>query len=190
VSRNDVILGAFALALVVFSVLVAMVIPRRRPDFPGNRLGLFVAICVLLVAAMLAAVEVFGAEEGHEAAAEEEVATNVQDSGEPDAETGGGPSTTGETETGQTETGGGEAGGDVARGKEVFASAGCANCHTLKAAGAEGTIGPNLDELKPGLEAAVEQVTNGGNGMPAFGDQLSPEDIQAVAAFVVQSTGG
>jgi mono/diheme cytochrome c family protein len=188
VSRNDLILGAFALALVVFSVVVSMVIPRRRPDFPGNRLGLFVAISVLLVVAMLAAVEVFGAEEGHEAAAEEEVATNVQDSGEPDTETGGSPVTTGQTPTGETETGDGEPGGDVARGEEVFASAGCGNCHVLEAAGAQGTIGPNLDDVRPGLEATVEQVTNGGNGMPAFGDQLSQEDIQAVAAFVVQST--
>ncbi len=73
------------------------------------------------------------------------------------------------------------------KGKALFRQS-CWSCHTLKAAGAEGTIGPNLDELKPGLEAAVEQVTNGGNGMPAFGDQLSQEDIQAVAAFVVAST--
>ncbi len=187
-SRNDVILGAFALALVVFSVVVSAVVPRRRPEFPGNRLGLFVAIAVLLVAAMLAAVEVFGAEEGHEAAAKDEVATNVQDSGEPDTEAGATPSTTGTTPTGESETGGGEGEGDVARGEEVFASAGCANCHTLEAAGAVGTIGPNLDQVKPSLEATVEQVTNGGNGMPAFGDQLSQEDIQAVAAFVVAST--
>jgi sulfite dehydrogenase len=188
VSRNDVILGAFALALVLFSVVVAAVVPRRRPDFPGNHLGLFVGAAVLLVGAMLAAVEVFGVEEGHEATARSEVATNVQDSGEPDTETGATPSTTATTSTGETETEGGEAGGDVARGKEVFASAGCANCHTLEAAGATGTVGPNLDQLKPSLEAAREQVTNGGNGMPAFGDQLSQEDIQAVAAFVVEST--
>ena len=54
----------------------------------------------------------------------------------------------------------------------------------------EGTIGPNLDETQLGAEEIAEQVTNGGNGMPAFGDQLSPEEIQDVAAFVAESAGG
>ena len=34
-------------------------------------------------------------------------------------------------------------------GKAIFASAGCASCHTLKDAGAKGNVGPNLDSLKP-----------------------------------------
>ena len=33
--------------------------------------------------------------------------------------------------------------------KEVFASAGCGGCHTLKDAGSSGNVGPNLDDLKP-----------------------------------------
>jgi cytochrome c6 len=70
----------------------------------------------------------------------------------------------------------------------VFASAGCGGCHTLKAAGAEGNVGPNLDQLKPAYDAVVDQVTHGGGGMPAFGDQLSEEQIQNVAAYVVAST--
>src|ERR1700755_2664425 len=39
--------------------------------------------------------------------------------------------------------------GDSANGKSVFASAGCGSCHTLAAAKATGTVGPNLDDLKP-----------------------------------------
>jgi mono/diheme cytochrome c family protein len=41
-------------------------------------------------------------------------------------------------------TGGRVSGGDVAHGKQVFTKT-CSSCHTLAAAGAAGTIGPNLD---------------------------------------------
>jgi mono/diheme cytochrome c family protein len=80
--------------------------------------------------------------------------------------------------------------GDPEAGAAVFASAGCGGCHTLAAAGSSGAVGPNLDELQPELEQVVEQVTNGGGGMPAFGETLSEEQIQDVAAYVVQSTSG
>jgi mono/diheme cytochrome c family protein len=96
---------------------------------------------------------------------------------------------TGQTETAQTETqGGGEVQGDPAAGKSVFASAGCVSCHTLSAAAATGTIGPNLDEVKPAYDLIIERVTNGKSPMPAFKGQLSDEQIQDVAAFVYTST--
>jgi cytochrome c551 len=85
-------------------------------------------------------------------------------------------------------TGGGETGG-AADGAAVFASAGCGTCHTLAAANASGNVGPNLDELKPSKEQVEEQVKNGGGGMPAFEDQLSPEEISAVAEYVSSSAG-
>jgi mono/diheme cytochrome c family protein len=78
--------------------------------------------------------------------------------------------------------------GDAAAGKDVFASSGCAGCHTLKAANATGTVGPNLDEKKPPLSLIVDRVTNGKSPMPAFGGTLSPKQIADVAAFVYQST--
>src|ERR671937_1181258 len=34
-------------------------------------------------------------------------------------------------------------------GAAVFASAGCGTCHTLAAAGSHGSLGPNLDKLRP-----------------------------------------
>lgn len=73
-------------------------------------------------------------------------------------------------------------------GKEIFASS-CASCHTLAAAGASGTIGPNLDEAKPTLDLAVDRVTNGQGVMPSFMDQLSEAQIQAVAKFVADNAG-
>ena len=80
--------------------------------------------------------------------------------------------------------------GDAAAGKKVFASAGCASCHTLKDAGASGTVGPNLDEAKPPLDLVVERVTNGKPPMPSFAGQLSPKQIADVSAYVVQATKG
>lgn len=76
-----------------------------------------------------------------------------------------------------------------AQGARIFASAGCGNCHTLKAAGASGSVGPNLDELKPSKQTVAQIVTNGGGGMPAFKGQLSPEQIDAVATYVSSVAG-
>ena len=79
--------------------------------------------------------------------------------------------------------------GGAADGKSIFASAGCAGCHTLAAAGSTGNVGPNLDEAKPSLDLAVDRVTNGQGGMPSFKGQLSDEQIQAVAKFVADNAG-
>jgi cbb3-type cytochrome c oxidase subunit III len=73
-------------------------------------------------------------------------------------------------------------------GKTIFQTE-CSSCHTLKAAGASGTVGPNLDQLKPKEATVVHQVTNGGAIMPAFKGKLSPAQIQAVAKFVSSSAG-
>src|SRR5438105_11176387 len=67
--------------------------------------------------------------------------------------------------------GGGGGGTSAAAGKQVFASAGCGNCHTLKDAGSKGNVGPNLDQLKPAKARVVKQVTNGGAAMPPFKGQ-------------------
>ena len=75
-------------------------------------------------------------------------------------------------------------------GGETDGEANCASCHTLAAAGSSGTVGPNLDDAQPSLELAVDRVTNGQGAMPSFSGQLSEEQIQAVAVYVVQSTSG
>lgn len=80
--------------------------------------------------------------------------------------------------------------GDPTSGAGVFKSAGCGSCHTLAAAKSNGTVGPNLDQLKPDYRAVTAQVTNGGAAMPAFKSSLSAQQIADVAAYVVKSTGG
>jgi mono/diheme cytochrome c family protein len=89
------------------------------------------------------------------------------------------PATTTTTPTG---------GGGSADGKTVFTQ-NCASCHTLAAAGATGTVGPNLDQLRPSKSTVERQVTNGGGGMPAFGGRLSKAQISAVAAYVAGNAG-
>ena len=79
--------------------------------------------------------------------------------------------------------------GDATKGKAIFAS-NCTSCHTLAAAHSTGTVGPNLDQLKPNYQAVTAQVTNGGAVMPKFSPQLSSQQIADVAAYVVTSTGG
>jgi len=73
-------------------------------------------------------------------------------------------------------------------GRAIF-KADCASCHTLAAAQATGTIGPNLDQLKPAEARVKHQVEVGGSVMPAFKGKLTDAQITAVAKFVSSSAG-
>jgi mono/diheme cytochrome c family protein len=86
----------------------------------------------------------------------------------------------------------GDGDGGTSVGATVF-SENCGSCHTFSPAGTNGTTGPNLDETDVTFEQAVEQVRNGGGGMPAFQDQLTDQEIEAVARYVTEegsATGG
>jgi mono/diheme cytochrome c family protein len=90
---------------------------------------------------------------------------------------------------GTTTTGTTTSGTAAPDGKQVFATAGCGGCHTLKDAGASGNVGPNLDQLKPSAAAVAKQVTTGGGAMPSFKDSLTDAQIKAVAAYVAKVAG-
>jgi cytochrome c551/c552 len=97
--------------------------------------------------------------------------------------------------------------GDATAGKAVFASNGCGSCHTLSAAGATGTIGPDLDKTVSGdaqkanmpLAAFIKQsitdpaafTATGGpwsTPMPTtFGSSLSPTQIDDLVALIESS---
>jgi uncharacterized cupredoxin-like copper-binding protein len=66
-------LAIVAAVFIVFALVSSFVAPRRWPDYPGKKgIGIFAVVCVLLFAAQLASVWVFGAEsepKGAEAAA-------------------------------------------------------------------------------------------------------------------------
>ena len=70
-------------------------------------------------------------------------------------------------------------------GKDVFLNkAVCSACHTLADAGSSGDIGPNLNEIRPDKMRVINTVTNGIGVMPPYEDQLTPEEIEAVAHYV------
>jgi len=77
---------------------------------------------------------------------------------------------------------------DTAHGKQLFQEK-CGSCHTLADAGTTGTVGPNLDQLKPPLAIVQHQVINGGSVMPAFKGTLTPAQITAVAKYVSSVAG-
>jgi mono/diheme cytochrome c family protein len=78
----------------------------------------------------------------------------------------------------------------MAKGGDLFANYGCGSCHSLAAAGADGHVGPSLDDPNLTEDQVKNMVTNGSGPMPAFGGQLSKDDIAALAAYVVHSGTG
>ena len=100
--------------------------------------------------------------------------------------TTGAPAPDAET-TGTTPKVGGAGGGPD--GEAIFADAGCGGCHVLEAAGTSGNVGPNLDESKPSKALVIERVTDGKGAMPSFADAYTPDEIAAVADYVVAATG-
>ena len=74
-------------------------------------------------------------------------------------------------------------------GKGIFTEAGCAKCHTLAAAGARGTVGPNLDQQQPSKPTIVAALTSGQGRMVSFRGKLSAAQVQAVADFITQNAG-
>ena len=74
-------------------------------------------------------------------------------------------------------------------GLEVYNNkAQCGVCHALQAAGSDGEIGPNFDQLKPTMPRIISAVTNGIGVMPPWEGILTQEEIEAVAYYVFNST--
>jgi mono/diheme cytochrome c family protein len=181
-TANKIGLATVGFLFVAFALISSFVLPRRNPDFPGKHLGWFVVVCVVFFVAMISAVIYFDREPSEAAGAGATTSTTTAPTTTAAATTAPAATTTAPTTTATASQ------GDPTAGKAVFASAGCGGCHTLKAAGSTGTVGPNLDQLKPPLDRIVVQVENGGGPMPAFKGQLTDKQIQDVAAFVYAST--
>jgi mono/diheme cytochrome c family protein len=91
---------------------------------------------------------------------------------------------------------GDDASDQIEQGAELFAER-CSGCHTLKAAGTQGTAnrsqraqGPNLDQRTETYEDALYAIRNGG-----FSGAIMPQNIvvgadaEAVARFVAEYSG-
>lgn len=85
-------------------------------------------------------------------------------------------------------------------GAQVYAENGCGSCHTLAAAGSAGTLGPDLDEVIPGLSkseietAIVDPDATKAKGyenvaMPDSFDSIPANQLNELIDFLVSSTG-
>jgi cytochrome c oxidase subunit 2 len=85
-----------------------------------------------------------------------------------------------------------------AEGEQIFAAQGCGSCHTLAAANASGTVGPDLGKLSETDAAYVKQsiVKPGAvvvKGFPDgvmpqdFGDKLSPKELDALVKYLLEA---
>lgn len=112
------------------------------------------------------------------------------------------------TSTSATTTSSSGGGGDAAAGKALFASNGCATCHTFQPAGSTGTLGPNLDtaptsdakaDKNMALAAFVKEsivnpdayIAKGFNKglMPkTFGSSIKGADLNDLVAFILSGT--
>jgi cytochrome c oxidase subunit II len=99
-----------------------------------------------------------------------------------------------------------QAAGDAKAGAALFKAQGCGGCHTFKAAGTNGTVGPDLDKLAEYAKTAnqgslqdftQESIANPSayiekgypNAMPNFGQTLSAKQIADLVAYLTKNQG-
>jgi cytochrome c oxidase subunit II len=99
-----------------------------------------------------------------------------------------------------------QAAGDAKAGAALFKAQGCGGCHTFKAAGTSGTVGPDLDKLAEYAKTAnqgslqdftQESIANPSayiekgypNAMPNFGQTLSAKQIADLVAYLTKNQG-
>ena len=176
-----------AAVYVVFALVSAILLPKLITNFPGRRLGLFLGVAAVITVGMLVTIFTL-AKEPPEAGAKVEERTPAL------------------PETTSTETAPPAApAGNAAAGKTLFNDQGCAACHTLKAAGSTGTVGPNLDDVAANAKTAnrgsldkyvAESITDpGAYVVPGYPDGVMPTNFsslsaQQIADLVAFITGG
>jgi cytochrome c oxidase subunit 2 len=91
-------------------------------------------------------------------------------------------------------------GGAAAAGKGVFTEAGCAGCHALADANANGSVGPDLDEVLKGQDADAirKSIVDpnadiaegfGPNIMPPdYADTIKPEQLDALVSYLEEAS--
>jgi mono/diheme cytochrome c family protein len=71
-----------------------------------------------------------------------------------------------------------------AHGVQVFTNTGCQNCHSIRGVG--GHRGPDLSGVgrRKSKAALQQQIVYGDKVMPAFGDDLEPNDLKNLVAYL------
>jgi mono/diheme cytochrome c family protein len=201
--------------ILVVSAVVVSLVGLKNDDFPGKFMPLIIGwFAIFAIGAGTFAV-LHGKDESKEhdkeyAKASEEIHYNetegpfVQaqeeeaEAAEPEGGESGEAEEGGESESAEGgeegseegESGAESAGGGNAEAGAVVFSENCATCHGETGHGGAG--GPDLTTmpLAQTEEGAIQQVTNGGGGMPPFGGTLSEEEIENVAAYVANEING
>jgi mono/diheme cytochrome c family protein len=90
---------------------------------------------------------------------------------------------------------------DAPPGAQVFLAQGCGSCHTLAAANATGTVGPDLDEVLPGQDAAqveesiidpdaeLAQGFSAGVMPQTYEQDLTPKELKDLVDYLVDAAG-
>jgi mono/diheme cytochrome c family protein len=179
-THQKVEIAVVAAVFIIFALVSSFVLPRRNPNFPGKHLAAYLVVCVCLFVAMMGTIIFIAREPSTAEAADVNKA--------PPSKTVPEPST-----------------GDATAGKAVFTSAGCGACHTFKAAGSSGTVGPDLDKLAESAKKANrgsltafahESIVDPGayvapgyapGIMPGnFGTTLTDKQLADLVAFITQ----
>ncbi len=74
--------------------------------------------------------------------------------------------------------------GPVAQGAQLFNAKGCQYCHAVNGQGGE--RGPDLTNVSNRLppEQITIRILNGGSNMPAYGGNLTPDELNAIMVFL------
>ena len=193
---NETAFYVLGITLTILAVIISFV-GLRYDKFPQSRA--LMAACVTVFVVLVGATATFGwlnAEDETDHRTAEQEAGELQTPAEIVAEYEAGA--TAQAEEGEAPETGAEEEAAV-DGATLFESQGCAGCHTLAAANATGTTGPDLDTSLAGKDAAyIEEslvdpeavVAEGfpGGIMPSFAD-LPEADLQALVDYLSQSVG-
>jgi menaquinol-cytochrome c reductase cytochrome b/c subunit len=86
--------------------------------------------------------------------------------------------------------------GEAQQGAELFAESGCTNCHTYLGSGVSNLGAPELSSIGQSIDKARAKayVSNprrfGNSVMPVYGNTLSDQQLDQIAAFLEASKGG
>jgi len=86
--------------------------------------------------------------------------------------------------------------GEAQEGAQLFAESGCTNCHTYLGSGVANLGAPELSSIGQSIDKARAKayVANprafGNNVMPVYGETLTDQQLDQIAAFLEASKGG
>lgn len=74
-------------------------------------------------------------------------------------------------------------GQEAVDGEQIYQSNRCVTCHGAQGEGTIGVAMAGNSDLAD-IEVTLDQIINGGNRMPAYGEQFSNAEIAAVATYL------